>query len=110
MRLFTKPVLLSALVFPGAGHLYLKKYVRAALFILVSLFALSFILAEAISHAQVISAQILSGELRPDANTILEAVRSRPVSKHLFTINCILFIIWLIAIIDAYRNSKKLTR
>ena len=53
--------LLSALVFPGAGHLYLKRNGRALLFLLPTALAVAVFIGQAFEQAAAIADQILAG-------------------------------------------------
>ena len=67
MKKSNKAVLLSALVFPGAGHLLLKKRIIGAVLTCASLVALDLIIANMLNRAQEIADKILSGDVAPDA-------------------------------------------
>jgi len=70
MKKSIKAVLLSALVFPGAGHLLLKKRIIDAVLTCASLVALYLIIANMLNRAQEIADKILSGDVAPDAADI----------------------------------------
>jgi hypothetical protein len=110
MTLSTKAVLLSALVFPGCGHLLLKSKVMGSLFIAVTLACLYFLLSSAMDIANEISAKILSGEIPLDVSRISAAVTSGLAgnnSQQITISTWVLVICWLVAIVDVYRVAKK---
>ncbi|MCL1139374.1 hypothetical protein [Shewanella pneumatophori] len=110
MKTSIKAVLLSAFVCPGSGHFYLKKPLLGNVFLLSSLASLSFLFWHAYQRAQVISEQILNGEIPLELNAIYSAVTQAPVGNEALYVNLATagFIIsWLIAAIDAFRLGKR---
>lgn len=112
MTPFTKATLLSALVFPGAGQLLLKRYYRAVSLAAIALFAVYILVISAINKALEISNKILSGEVAPDIATISKLITASSSTSDASQINVatiLLIISWLLAIIDAWfikHNSK----
>jgi len=105
----TKAVLLSALVFPGAGHLFLKKRIPGAALICASLAALYLIISNMLERAQQIADKILSGEVNLDEAAIAELLSRQPTvgeSQPLDIAWVVLIISWLIGIVDSYRCSR----
>lgn len=70
----TPAILLSALVFPGAGHLLLGRKRRAALFFVPALVALLLVVRNIIERTDAVMAQINSGALPLDVQLITEKV------------------------------------
>ena len=102
----TKAVLLSALVFPGAGHFFLKKYITSAVLVSAALGSLYYLITKAVERALQITEKIQSGDIRPDVVAIAEMVSKQPTGTEaqLLNIATAAFIIcWLIGIIDSYR-------
>ena len=60
----TKAVLLSALVCPGAGQLYLGRRALGAVLVIVTVGALATLLVPAVAAANEIAGRIVAGELR----------------------------------------------
>ena len=109
MKKSNKAVLFSALVFPGAGHLILKKYISAAILACASLAALYLIIANMLERAQQIADKILSGEVAPDAAAITELLSRQPTGSESQLLDAawvVLIISWLIAIVDSYRCGR----
>ncbi|PLX97546.1 MAG: hypothetical protein C0622_12785 [Desulfuromonas sp.] len=105
-----KAVLLSALVFPGAGHLFLKKYIAGILLICSSLLTLSFFIGMAVERATQIAEKILSGEIQPDVATLMDMVTDQASGSdpRLMNIALILFIFfWVVGIVDSYLIARK---
>jgi len=109
MKKSTKAVLLSAFVFPGAGHVLLKKYIPGFILIVASLASTYYILSTTIEESMQIVEQIQSGSVQPDVVSIEELVSRHTTSKdaHLIDIATYIFITcWIIGIIDSYRVGR----
>ncbi len=105
--------LISALVCPGTGHFYLKKYNIGTLISAVSLSGLAYLLYQAVERAREISDQILSGAIPMDFNLIYQMVTEQPsgeASLYVSIATGIFIIGWLIGIIDAYRLGLALDK
>jgi hypothetical protein len=104
-----KAALISALVYPGAGHLYLKKYFAAAIIIVIASVALFIILSNAIAAAQFVSDKIVSGEIPADVAAISEAVTQQLATDSQSIANATIAIglAWLFGIIDSFRIGMK---
>ena len=110
MNLATRAALYNALLFPGWGHFYLKKYKRGLIFILT-------VLAGMLSLCWTITQvayNILKANPFPkgtaDVATVIKlsmdstkAINSNKLSLILLLI----VLLWIISIIDAYRLGKK---
>lgn len=109
MKSSIKAALISALVYPGAGHLYLKKYLAAAIIIIVASVALFIILSNAVAAAQLVSDKIMSGEIKADVAAISEAVTQQLAtdSKSIANATIAIGLAWLFGIIDSFRIGMK---
>ena len=106
-----KAVLLSALVFPGAGHLFLRKYVTGAALVCVSLAALYLIVADIVEKALAIIEKIERGEVSPDVAAIAESLSRQPMGNESQLLDValpVLIICWVIGIADSYRCGRTL--
>jgi TM2 domain-containing membrane protein YozV len=112
MKTSTKAALLSGLVFPGAGHFYLKRYLPGVLLTLAASIAVYLIASYAVQTALDIVQQIESGSVQPDIATITTLVtekmhQTEEATNHL----TIAFVaLWLIGIFDSYRVGRILER
>lgn len=109
MKKSLKAGLFSAFVFPGAGHLYLKKYIQAALLILVSVACVGVLLSVAMEKAQQISDKILAGEIPLDLARITAEISSQVGAggtQNADIATYVLLICWLVGIIDSYRLGR----
>lgn len=106
-----KAVLLSAFIFPGAGHLLLKRYISAALLATTALTATYLLIAKVIESATLIVDKIQRGEVAADITNIRELVSQQPLADGFLgtdLISSIMLITWLVAIIDCYRIGRSL--
>lgn len=99
-----KAALLSAFVFPGAGHLLLKRYISAVILTLSTFTAIYLQLSEMMENIAPIMAQIQRGEIAPDIAAITASLVQPSVNS---SVTIILLVIWLTAIVDAYRLGRK---
>jgi hypothetical protein len=74
MERSVRAALLSALVFPGAGQLYLRLRIRALLFIVPALGAVAVFLAQVWDLVNLISAEIAAGQVGLDPVAIAQRV------------------------------------
>jgi len=103
----TNAVLLSALVLPGAGHLYLKHVPRGMALIAVSLTCLWAIVDSALQQARIVLDQIESGQAALDASHISELVAQTSGSSGSSIATYVLIGCWLAGMVDAYRLGKQ---
>lgn len=106
----TKAALLSALVFPGFGHYYLKKYIPAAMLAGAAFGGLYFLIAKTAEMALQISEKIQSGEVPLDVATISELVSRQTTGTEAQLPNiaaAVLLVSWVIGIVDSYRVAKS---
>ena len=103
----TNAVLLSALVLPGAGHLYLQHVARGTALIAISLACLWAIFDSALQQAWIVLEQIESGEVALDAGHFSELVAQTPASSGSSIATFVLIGCWLAGMVDAYRLGKQ---
>jgi hypothetical protein len=104
-----KAVLLSALVFPGTGHFYLKKRIVGAILVGASVFSLYALTSEALNTALQVADRIERGEVQPDAAAITELLEQQSSASQgglagvapLLLLGC-----WLFGIADSWRLGR----
>ena len=109
MKKPTKAALLSALVFPGVGHVFLKRYLSAAVLAGAAFVALYVLVSSAVDRALEIVDKIQRGEIQPDIAVITELVSKQPTGADAQIINiamAVLIIAWLIGVVDSYRVGR----
>jgi uncharacterized membrane protein len=110
MKISTRATLLSLFMFPGSGHIVLKKYISGGLFIGVAAIASLFLFSEMMQRANHIANQIVEGRVPFDPIIIIELVTATPPADEAQLLNIVIniFIVtWVISTIDAYRLGKK---
>jgi len=108
-----KAALLSAFVFPGVGHFYLKKRISGTLLAGSALASLFFVISKTLESAQRIAEQIQSGEGPLDIAEISALLAEQPAGSdsQLFNIASAVFIVaWLVGIFDSYRTGRAMSK
>jgi hypothetical protein len=106
VRKSLKAALLSALVFPGAGHFSLHKPVQGALISAVAFVCLYFLLTTAVDIAQQLSVKLQKGEVPFDVAKIDEMVAGQLAAGEGSGTNIaslLLLVCWLVGIVDSFR-------
>lgn len=106
MKKTEKAILLSIFLFPGAGHVLLKRYLTGFFLIIIASIASYFLIYGVIGQALEIADKIKTGELYPDLSVILELVSHQSESVEFQSINTatiVLMAVWLVGIVDLYR-------
>jgi len=110
MNLATKAALFSALLFPGWGHIFLKKYKRG-LFIIISVFVgilicCYYIVSVTIDVLKAASIKKEDVSLSYVINLSTDAVKS--VNQfYVFFVLLFIILLWLFSIYDSYYLGKK---
>ncbi len=107
-----KAVLLSALVYPGAGHFFLKKYAMCIALVSVFSVPLFLLISEIVGKANIVVKQIENGEIPLNIAAISESLSSIISDTYAQDLNIKIYVIaaaWLIGILDSYRVSKLKT-
>ena len=103
-----KAVLLSVLIFPGSGHLLLKKYRTGISLMVSSAIALIVLVYHLTQQLMGIMKKIQSGEIpQADLLTISEAL-SQSDTLAIRVSTTILLILWIFSIADSYRISRNI--
>lgn len=106
MKKSEKAFLLSALVFPGTGHVLLKRYVAGFSLIIIALAASYFLIYSLVNQALEIADKIKSGETSPNLSVIFELLSHQSASAEVQSINTsmvVLLVAWLVGVVDSYR-------
>jgi uncharacterized membrane protein len=109
MKKSTKAALLSALVFPGVGNVYLKRYISGAVIAGATVVALYVLISNAVHRALEIVDKLQRGEIQPDMAVISELVSKQPLGTEALLIDiatALLILAWIIGIVDAYRCGR----
>lgn len=93
--------LLSAFVFPGAGHLYLRRARRAMLFLLPALAAATVFIVDLAARASAIVDRVLAGAVAPDVAAIAAQLEAGG-STYGSAAAAVLVLAWIGAIADVF--------
>lgn len=111
MKNSVKGALLSALVLPGAGQLWLKHYLRGFALIATVSIAFAVVALKAFRQALAILEQIETAGGAVDLVAIMgSASHSSALSDGLMSASALIVVCWIVAIVDAYvvGNRKDL--
>lgn len=111
MKKSIKAALMSALLFPGIGHIYLKKNLIGVGLIIVSISAIYVFITRAMEKAFEITDQLLMGNIPMDVAEITELVEKQTTgleAQSLDMATAVIIICWLFGIIDSYRVGSRM--
>ena len=110
MNQATKAALFSALLFPGWGQIYLKKYKRGILMIVPVVAGIIFltwaIIKVAITVLKAVPIKKESVDLSAVVNLTINSIKALDFNYLLFSFILIIFF-WVFSVIDAYLLGKK---
>lgn len=106
MKKSTNALILSALVFPGAGHLYLKKIKTGLTLICITLIALIYIISDIMDRTFSVVEQVQSGTVAVDMGSIRALIEQQPAGEWVGMASYIIVGCWLVGMIDCYRRRK----
>lgn len=108
MKKSTKAVLWSGLVFPGAGHFFLKHYQRG-MFLFVPALISSFLYFQGrYVQFEFLWDKLSSGAVSPDVTAVtalLDSVPQTPIADMAFWV---LVMCWGLGMVDAYRLGSSM--
>lgn len=109
MKKSTKAVLLSGLVFPGLGHLYLKRWITGIVLSGITAFALYYIFSIAVDIAIHVSQMIESGSIQPDvANLTNEILQQLGTVEHQTDLASLtLLVCWVTGMVGSYWQGRS---
>jgi TM2 domain-containing membrane protein YozV len=111
MQRAVRAVLLSALVFPGAGHLYLRRPLRACVFLLPTLVAGFVFAGDIMRRASALADQVMAGTLPLDPAAITARLQAQGGTSALETAcGAVLVACWLGSIVDSVIVARALGR
>jgi TM2 domain-containing membrane protein YozV len=109
MKSPVKAALLSGLVFPGLGQIYLKRYMRGLTIIIPVILGLTFIIGMATVGALESLKKIKIEGGNADMDTIVNLATTYSTPNAIYSDIIFVFIAccWLFSVIDAYRIGKR---
>jgi hypothetical protein len=103
--------LLSGLVFPGAGHLYLRRPRRACLFLVPTLLAAVVYVGDMAQRVSSTVDQVMSGAVAPTTAAIAAQLETQGPHSALVTASAVVLVVcWLGSIADSFvvaRGARK---
>lgn len=109
MKEANKSALISAFIYPGVGHLYLRKRIAGCLLVAIASWAIFIVIGNIMTRAMEITDKIINGQLAPDISAISQLIlqpQSDAVAQQLSTATTVLIIVWIVGIIDSYRLGR----
>lgn len=109
MKKSTKAALLSALIFPGMGHLSLKKYIPAVILAGASFVSIYYTMSRSVETALQMVEKIQTDYGQPDLAAIIDSASQQPAGSNAYLIDIattVFVLCWLIGIIDSYRIGR----
>ena len=102
MKPSIKAALISALVFPGLGHLVLRRAARGCFFMLPAALAVFYLLRRVLQLADTLLTEVNNGTLALDPVAILERVHAAGIDSPAATLaTWVCVLCWLGSIADA---------
>lgn len=100
--------LLSALVFPGAGHFYLRRPRRAWVFLVPALFASLVWFGNITSQVSTLLGQVEDGTLAPDPAAIAARMEAQGGQSPFVSFAGIVFVVfWAGSIVDSIAIARR---
>jgi TM2 domain-containing membrane protein YozV len=108
MKKATKAALLSGLVFPGLGHLYLKRWLTGALLAGVAAYAVYTIASVVLRVTRDVTRQIESGAVPADIETLTQLVAQQLSGSEQATsfASTVLMGCWVVGLVGAYFQGR----
>lgn len=112
MRRSTKAALISGLVLPGLGHIFLRKYVFGLVLLCLSFWSIYSVATSAIGTALDLAKEIEGGGIALDSETMRELVaqRSQQAEQSTRIPLWVFAVSWVIGIVDSYRVGRAQER
>ena len=108
MKKTTVAILLSLLVFPGAGHLYLKRRLRGLAFLGPAVLAVLYVIKQAAAEANRIVDQVLAGTTPLDPAALAAQIDQSSGNTLLANLaSAVMIICWLGSAVDAWRLARQ---
>ncbi len=108
MNRSTKAALLSGLVFPGIGHMYLKRYAHGVILSVGAASAAYYIVSVAVKAALEVAEKIQSNGAPLDMGAITELVSLQSSGNEQSTNIAMIALVgcWIVGITDSYRQGR----
>ena len=111
MKVTYKAALLSAFIFPGVGHFYLKKYWRGLAIMFIALSGLGFMVwsvtASALNHLDSVMVKMQGGTTSLKDISDIVGLKTIATVPYFDAVCYFIVCLWIFAIIDAYKIGKQ---
>jgi TM2 domain-containing membrane protein YozV len=104
-----KAALLSAVLFPGSGQMYLKRYMRGLVMMILVFIGIGIIIAMAVMRAleSLDKVQTAGGIVDLNAISKMATASSQQNSPYYQLILLLIGCCWILSVVDAYRLGKR---
>jgi hypothetical protein len=101
--------LLSGLVFPGTGQIYLGRRRRGWIIVLITLLAVGYFAKQVLDPVMAMANQVLDGTLSPDPLAIAERLHQQgQVDNPLLTLAMVVMLVcWVGSTVDAFLLGRR---
>ncbi len=113
MKKSTKAALLSAFIFPGAGHLYLKRYLMGTVLLVATVIALFGLVSQITDKAFQIVEQLQLQGMPLDLmalTTLVSEQLSAAETQSLNITTVVIVVCWIVGILDSVRIGHAMDR
>ena len=111
MKTSSKATLLSALVFPGAGQLYLKRYRQGLIIMFIAIAGLGYIIWRAtvlaLSRVDNVMTKMQGGNVNLQELKDIVGTQSAFSSPYDNIILLVVVCCWIVSVVDAYISGKR---
>lgn len=109
MKPSLKAAFLSGLIFPGAGQLYLKHYIKGIIFILIAGISLFIILSAVFSVSLSIVEELQMSETKAiNISAIAQKIMDVLNQQHIINAKIAAMLCWIISTLHGWMAGKKL--
>jgi hypothetical protein len=110
MKVSSKALIYSLIVFPGSGYFIAKNKLRGGISLSISLICLAIFMIEAFHKAQTLAEKIIKGEIPYDIEVIRQQIPlvSGYFSNEFITVTTVVIVLtWIIATFDSFRIARQ---
>lgn len=109
MKPSLRAALLNAFIFPGVGHIHLKRAARGSIFLLPTLVAVLYFLNQVMERANAIVDQVSAGTMPLDPALIAARLEDSSGNSALMTASVYLIVVcWAASIVDGYLLGRSM--
>lgn len=111
MKPSLRAALLNAFIFPGVGHIHLKRAARGCIFLLPTLAAAMYYLNQVMERANAIADQVMGGSMPLDPALIAARLEQASGNSTLMTVSVYVIVLcWAASIVDGWLLGRSMPR